>query len=136
MQAVPEASPSEIINTLHKSSDRFNYPDSLYGYGLPDFVKALGYLEEIHTLRPEEIITAGPNPFFDEVNLWFRDAPGFLMVTVTSGNGGTVIRNRYPVYAARSYTIDGFGTMSPGIYIIRVETDQGQRTFKMIRLRR
>ncbi|MRR21042.1 hypothetical protein EG827_12755 [bacterium] len=136
MQAVPEASPSEIINALHRSSDRFNNPDSLYGYGLPDFLKALGYLEDIYTFRPEEIMTAGPNPFFDEVSLWFRDPPVFLMVTVTSGNGAIVIRERYYAYASRSYRIDGFETMGPGIYIIRVETDQGARTFKMIRLRR
>ena len=136
MQAVPDASPAEIIDALHKSSDRFNNPDTLYGYGLPDFLKALGYLEEIHTFRPEVIMTVGPNPFFDEVNLWFRDAPEFLVITVTSGNGNTVMQKRYFPYAARSYRLEGFGNMGQGTYIIKVETDQGQRTFKMIRLRR
>ncbi len=136
MQAVPEASPSEIIYALHRSSDRFNNPDTLFGYGLPDFLATLVFLEEIHTFKPEVTMTAGPNPFVDEINLWFRELPGSLTVTVSSNTGSPIIQRHYPVYASRSLRIEGFGRMAQGLYFVRVETEQGERVFKMIRLKR
>ncbi len=136
MQAVPESSPTEIIDVLHRSSDRYNFPDTLFGYGLPDFLKALGYLEEIHTFKPEVIMTAGPNPFVDEINLWFREVPGSLTITVSSNTGSQVLQRHYSAYAARSLRIEGFGRMAQGLYFVRVETEQGERVFKMIRLKR
>jgi hypothetical protein len=136
MQAVPQASPTEIIGALHESSDRYTQPDSLYGYGLPDFLKALRLLEEKRSFIPEINITAGPNPFTDEIYFWFREAPGSLSVTVTTGDGSVIIRKQYPVYAAREFRLEGLGILAQGIYIISVMTEQGDRTLKMIRVNR
>ncbi len=136
MQAVPSSSPAEIIDALHKSSDRYNSPDTLYGYGLPDFLRALGYLEELNTYKPEVMMTAGPNPFFDEVTLWFRDTPGHLTVTVTGTGGSTVLKHSWSSYAARSCRLDGLGQLGQGVFFVKVITDQGEKVFKMIRLAR
>ncbi len=136
MQAVEEASPAGIIDALHRSSDRYNNPDTLFGYGLPDFLRTLAILEETHTFKPEVMMTAGPNPFVDEINLWFREAPGTLTITVSSNTGSPVIQRYYPNYAARSLRIEGFGKMAQGIYYVKVETEQGANTYKMVRVRR
>jgi serine protease AprX len=136
MQAVPGVTASEIITAVQESGDRYNNPDSLYGYGLPDFVSALKKLEEIHTFKPEVIMTAGPNPFNDEIKIWFRETPGHLSVSVTDNSGRTIIRREFFTYAARSFTLGGFGRTGQGIYYVRVSTDQGERTFKMIRIRK
>lgn len=134
MQAVPLASPAEITEALHKSSDRFNNPDSLYGYGLPDFLRALGYLEAVNTFRPEVIMTAGPNPFFDEINLWFQEPPGRLTVTITCIRGGTLFKRSWTSYVARSCRLEGLGHLGQGVYFLKVRTDQGEKVFKMIRI--
>lgn len=136
MQAVPKASPAEIAAALHESSDRFLNPDSLYGYGLPDFLKALRLLEDVHSYIPEEGMTAGPNPFIDEINIWFPAPPGHLSVTVTSVDGTLVTKRHFPVYAARSYRLGDFGRRGSGLYIVKVETEEETRIFKMIRLSR
>lgn len=136
MQAVPGATAAEVMNAVRESSDRFNNPDSLYGYGLPDFVSALKKLEDQHTFKPEVKITAGPNPFFDEISLWFRDSPGYLSVSMMDFTGRLMMRKDFPVYASRSYTLGGFGNMAQGVYYLKVITDAGERVFKMIRLRR
>ena len=135
MQAVPGATAAELITVLHENSDRFNHPDSLYGYGLPDFLAALKKLEDIHTFKPEAIITAGPNPFFDDISLWFRDMPGRLSVSVTDISGRLVLQKDYPVYAGRSYTIDGSGMKGQGLFFVKVVTDAGEKVFKMVRVR-
>ncbi|MFZ2287102.1 MAG: S8 family peptidase [Bacteroidales bacterium] len=136
MQAVQASSPAEITQALHLSSDRYSNPDSLYGYGLPDFLQALRYLEEMNNFRPEVMITAGPNPFLDAINLWFRDPPGHLTVTITSTAGTRVWKRSWPAFVARSCKIDGLGHMSQGIYYVKVITDQGEKVFKMSRIAR
>lgn len=40
MQALPEKKPEEIIDILHKSGDRSENPDNIFGYGVPDYYKA------------------------------------------------------------------------------------------------
>lgn len=133
MQAVPGSSPSEVLNALRESSDRHASPDSLYGYGLPDFLKALRLLEDIHIYKPEVIISAGPNPFTDEILFWFHEPPGSLTVTITGVNGSTIIEKHFPIYAARSFRIDGLGNLAQGLYLVRTVTDKGEKVFKMIR---
>ncbi len=134
MQAVPEASPAEIIRALHESSDRYASPDSLYGYGMPDFLNALRLLETEHTFRPEIVMTAGPNPFTDEILFWFHEPPGSLIVTVTGAGGRVIMEKRFEQYIARSFRLDGLGDLAQGFYIVKAVTDQGDRTFKMIRI--
>ncbi|MGE5349771.1 MAG: S8 family peptidase [Actinomycetota bacterium] len=136
MQGVPNATPLEIMNAVRESSDRYLRPDSLYGYGLPDFLKALSLAEERHSFIPEAVMTAGPNPFNEEIFLWFHESPGELTVTITTLNGNTVIKKHFPVFTARSLRLDGLGSLAQGFYLARVITDQGERRFKMIKIKR
>lgn len=39
-QALPELTAKQIMELVIKSSDRANYPDNIYGYGIPDMWKA------------------------------------------------------------------------------------------------
>ena len=47
-QAFPEKSNYEIMDAVRQSSDRYNAPDSLYGYGIPDMLKAYNLLLQPH----------------------------------------------------------------------------------------
>jgi subtilisin family serine protease len=40
-QALPQKTALEIMDLIRSSSDRFDYPDNVFGYGIPDFWKAL-----------------------------------------------------------------------------------------------
>ena len=57
LQAHPDWSPIDLRQALIESADRFNNPDSLYGYGLPDAFKA-SQLLYINSVEPI-IIAAG-----------------------------------------------------------------------------
>ncbi len=136
MQAVPDASPVQIMNAVRESSDRYLRPDTLYGNGLPDFLKALSLIEERHSFIPDVLMTAGPNPFTEEIFLWFHESPGQLTVTISTLNGNTVTKKLFPVFAARSLRLDGLGIIAQGFYLVRVQTDHGERKFKMIKINR
>ena len=45
---------TDIIEALHSSADRYNSPDSLYGYGIPDMVIALNKLQDKYVKIPDE----------------------------------------------------------------------------------
>lgn len=63
IQALPEGTPPiEIINRLKNAGDRSSQPDSLYGYGIPNFGKALIVtdLEENRSLFKK--VKVFPNP--------------------------------------------------------------------------
>ena len=57
-QKYPNKTYKELINLIIKSSSQFNSPDSLIGYGLPDYLVAAGFN------RTEQIMVY-PNPFQD-----------------------------------------------------------------------
>ena len=45
---------SELINIIKSSSDRFENPDTIYGYGIPNFQKAL--VEVLKTIEFKELL--------------------------------------------------------------------------------
>jgi len=57
-QKHPNKTYKELINLILNSSSQFNSPDSLIGYGLPDYLIAAGF-------NRAEQITVYPNPFQD-----------------------------------------------------------------------
>ncbi|HHT29780.1 MAG: S8 family serine peptidase [Petrimonas mucosa] len=50
--ANPNLSRAEVIDIVKRSADRYNRPDSVYGYGIPDFGKALK--EVLGSLEPHK----------------------------------------------------------------------------------
>ncbi len=42
-QALPELTAHEIMDLLRRASDRYDFPDNIYGYGIPDLWKAYQY---------------------------------------------------------------------------------------------
>ena len=38
--ALPNLSAKQIISLVRRSADRYDYPDNVFGYGIPDFWKA------------------------------------------------------------------------------------------------
>lgn len=136
MQAVPAATPAAIMKAIRESSDRYHRPDSLYGFGVPDFLKALRLLEADYAFMPEEMVSLGPNPFSEEIMLWFHEPPDQLTVTITGIDGRVILNRRFSFYASRSCRIDGLERLSAGIYFLEIITPRGKRHHKMIKINR
>ena len=135
MQAVPLATNYDIITALHKSSDRYLTPDSLYGYGIPDIAKAISLLQEELIIKPEDESVVYPNPFNDQLTITFRATPSPLIVEIFNWSGKFISRINYSEYVSRSVTLDFFRDLPAGIYLIRLTTDNGAKTKKVIKIR-
>jgi len=134
MQAVPGATATEIADAVRRSADRYNNPDSLYGYGMPDFTKALEILYTEYAYKPEVKITAGPNPFTEEINIWFRESPESLSIIIADNSGKTVYRKDLITFIGRSYSVTGLSGLSPGIYVMKIKTSTEEAHFKLVKL--
>lgn len=135
MQAVPEAGNMDIIYALRRASDKFGLqPDSLYGYGVPDFVTALEDLQESFLPKPENESSIGPNPFTGDINIVFKHDPYQLKIEIFSVSGRLVARRNFSSYAGRYLRISDLQSMEQGIYIIRLITPDKIFTHKVIKI--
>jgi serine protease AprX len=136
MEAVPEARNSDIINVFHSSGDRYNSPDSLYGYGIPDFVIALKELQNKYIRVPEEGVRIYPNPTTTgNFEIIFSTVPGKLTIEIFSLSGGLIYKKECPDYQGRKIEIDDLQKRNQGIYLVRVFTSSGVYVRKIIKIR-
>jgi serine protease AprX len=134
MEAVREADNMEIINAIHLSSDRYNSPDSLYGYGIPDMAKALIILQDLHLKIPEAESVVGPNPTRGDVEVIFNKPPGRIIAEIVTSAGLTIYKKDFGEYAGRSLRITALNKREQGLYFIRLTTGTGTYIHKIIKL--
>ncbi len=134
MQAVPQATVFDILSAIPKASDRYLTPDSLYGYGIPDFVKLISRLQEELVIKPLNESVISPNPFSDNLTVTFRQPPGSLTIEIFSSSGRLITKKEYKSNISRSLQIDGLGKIARGIYFIRLSTPVGKYVHKVIKI--
>ena len=135
LQAVPKALNTDIIEVLHTSADRYNSPDSLYGYGIPDMVNALVKLQDKYITMPLEESIVGPNPTTGNIEIIFRQPPEKLTIEIVSMTGKMIYRNDYQDYAGRSLVITELQNREQGMYFIRIIKGTVVKVYKIIKLR-
>jgi serine protease AprX len=133
MQAVPQAKNADIISALHSSSDRFLFPDSLYGYGIPDITVVINKLQEKYLIKPENESVVSPNPFNDELKITFRENPEQLRIEIYDISGKLIMRMNNRDYISRSLILDDLPNLPRGIYFIRLYTPGGIFVHKVIK---
>lgn len=135
MQAVPLALNTDVIKALHSSADRYNTPDPLYGYGIPDMVNALTELQNKYIKVPDEEIVISPNPTSGNIEINFLHPPESFTVEIISITGKTVFRKDFPDFAGRTLSVTELQHREQGIYFIRLIKKTGVSVFKIIKLR-
>ena len=135
MQAVPGALNTDIIKVLHSCADRYNIPDSLYGYGIPDIVLALKELQNQYVKNPDNGILIYPNPTKGDFEIILSEAPENFTVEIYTMTGKLIFRKNYTDYAGRDITISDFQQRDQGIYFLKFVNASGVRVRKLIKLK-
>jgi hypothetical protein len=106
-QAVPDATAEEILTAVEQCASQASQPDSLMGYGIPDFLCALNTLRGYETdlFNPEKGLMIFPNPF-----------QGTLTVFFIPEGGGNISASLYDT-DNRLICISPDATMSDGSYL-------------------
>jgi serine protease AprX len=134
MQAVPLARNTDLKEALHRNSNMYNKPDSLYGYGIPDMAGVITGLQELFAPKPVNETTIGPNPFTGELEVTFKNVPGTLRVIISTSSGKIVVNRNYPEYISRTLKINDLQTSNQGLYLITLITGNGTFSHKVIKL--
>jgi hypothetical protein len=126
----------EVISYLQRSATQANRPDSLLGYGIPDFAKAyeLAYRER----KPNQSLGYfSPNPVVGEnaITLWVNvQALGQpLTLQWFDASGRAVAEQRIPIPALENKIDIPSAALPRGLYLIRLISPGRQNTVKLIR---
>ena len=122
-QANNQLSNIEIIEMIKQSSSQYQNPDTLIGYGLPNFANALSQIGADLPYSSIRIKGIYPNPFLDKISLLFiQIAPKDIFIELYDIQGKMIKQKRYVNLPGGEFelTIDNLGGLSQGIYIIKV----------------
>ena len=135
-QCHPNVTNMQIINAIQQSASQFNNPDSLLGYGIPDFPEACLLLSGIDpgvAINGDNLIING-NPFAENLNLTFYSTKQQnINVRLTDLLGKVIYKKSLGVSGLNIHTISVPLNLSKGIYVVEVETDQKVFTEKVVK---
>jgi hypothetical protein len=127
-QARPNASVQEICDAVRAAGNNANNPDNYNGYGIPNFVDALGMVSvgEV-ALGENEVLSVFPNPSKGNVKVTFKDGVDNADMTVYD-NMGRVIINTVNVNEIESV----LNNLSSGVYTVQVNSERGNQVLKVV----
>jgi subtilisin family serine protease len=126
-EAHPEKTNMEIYNAIIGSAHQINVPDSLLGYGIPNFVNALYSLEGPPVPTPPASAYAIPTLVHDYFTLYFASDSDFEgSITAFDALGRAIFDSPFSFRHRTNYAVpfDGSG-LPPGAYFVRInKTDR------------
>lgn len=134
-QAVPNATNLQIIDAIKRSSSHCSNPDTINGYGIPNFKKAL-YLLNPSAFPVSGNLTAYPNPFSTTFTLEFGTMPqASSTLQIFDMTGRMVFENKVNTRTdiPNDLVIKELSKQPKGIYSIRIlsgETELQTRVLK------
>lgn len=119
MQANPSLTSQEIIQAVRESASQYNQPDSLLGYGVPDFC-ALNVALNEHSFGKWSM---HPNPSVDHVQLSLENPSQFDRMELFDVSGKQVISQR--IQSNQNAIIVSTANWDNGMYTLRLYTQSG-----------
>jgi serine protease AprX len=135
-QANSSYSNMDIINALQESASQSENPDSLLGYGIPNYVTAniLLTVNENNGAITKDI-NISPNPFRTDFAIGFQTHSSFgntIHVSIESVNSRKVFERTYKPVNGK-ITVDNLSFLSSGIYILTVNNESNRWVKKVVK---
>ncbi len=140
-QAHRELNNMQIIEAVKQSADRYNQPDTVFGYGIPDFYAAHIYLYSMGKIdeHTENLLNVFPNPFKNTLNVAFysknTNLPYNTKLEIYDVHGKKVMSASVDD-VERNYSLtvlDDVEKLSSGVYIVRIRVDDIVMQTKVIK---
>ncbi len=133
-QTFPSMSNMEILEAIKRSADQYHFPDTLKGYGVPDFCKASFYLSGLE-LEKENTLFVAPNPFTDSFYLYSDDQASSFAIYDISGRTIYDIENLSDQPGETMLKIDYLESFPDGIYFLQYKNANNEylQTIKIVK---
>jgi serine protease AprX len=136
-QKYPGATNEQLRNAIIRSADRFMKPDSLYGYGIPDFGKAIEILSDQYN-GGVPVVTILNNPLIpDSAIRFFSEGNETISIDLINSSGQKMWTLRDVEVFSGYNEVRPFGDieiLASGIYIVRVNFKNKTELIKAIKL--
>lgn len=138
LQANPYANAKQVKMAIEQSAHQYSKPDSLLGYGIPDFEKADKYLKVnfANDLKSEPDWMISPNPFSDYIFLRNLN-PAILeniRITIYSMQGVSIWESTFA--ASETIMLKNLGNLPDGFLILNIRSGEKEEQFKLIKTTR
>ena len=124
IQANPNATNMQIIDALKKSASQYNNPDSLLGFGIPNFNLANLFLKNLNITKQtnSNLISIFPNPIKDNFSALYFSADSQNVVLLVSDTSGKIISKRELSIKPNGYYKWDFDSSlwRSGLYMVRL----------------
>ncbi len=127
-QAIPNSSPTEVMDFVRQSASQYTTPDDLLGYGIPDLDLARSLALSIDEERVEDF-SFYPNPVETELHITFPSTINQLELSVYNQLGQEVLQQRIQ----NDYRTLKVSDLAAGIYLIKFSTEGISKTLKFIK---
>lgn len=138
-QANPQLTNMELMDVIQQSASQYQNPDSLLGYGIPNFTMAnlITFNDEIlpESTDRDELITVYPSPFHDELNgAFYSSRRQDVTIRLIDPLGREIRRIEEPSAKGCMHRFR-FGVVGPGsgVYTIQVLSGISSRFAKVVR---
>ena len=129
-QAFPNATNMQIREAIIKSASQYYNPDTLLGYGIPNFYTSFLILNGIavHNMNKEQIINVYPSPFSSQLNVEFISGKSNnISIEIIDILGKTVYKTNKNIIP-NDYNIikiNNINDLNSGIYFVKIQTQSG-----------
>lgn len=139
-QANPSATNMQLLNAIQQSASQYLTPDSIYGYGIPNFCKAdsiLSVMLSVGNVNVEnENLSVYPNPFSSNFTIEFYSTnKEVVLVELYDVTGKKVMSQQQTVFAntKNKFTFSDISILSKGIYTLRLISSDKTYNSKIIK---
>ena len=121
-QARPDIDQVHLRLAIEESASQYNHPDSLLGYGIPDYQKAMLILGAGVFARSSGL-RAYPNPFRDDFTIVFGNAvSGETEISLLTLTGSCILKTSKTVRAGGEEILlfSNLAYLVPGFYLLKI----------------
>ncbi len=129
----------EMMDLIRKHSSQYDAPDSLLGYGVPNFTTAYNdIVTDMQAVREhkEQLLNLYPSPFTGAVNFrFYAPEKGELRADIRTVGGVLVYTELFEVDSNKvnDFRIDNLSNLNPGVYIVTLSTHHHRFVRKMVK---
>ncbi len=127
-QAIPDASPTEVMDYVRQSASQYTIPDDLLGYGIPDLDVARSLALSIDESLIEDF-SFYPNPVKNEINLRIPSSANQVELSIYNQLGQEILSQ----LILEDSKIINVSNLATGIYLMKFSTEITLQTFKFIK---
>ena len=134
-QARPTLTPTQLYLAIEKSASQYANPDSLLGYGIPDYAMALQLAGVVINNKPS--FRVYPNPFTESFTYTCDSkVAGTIEFSLISAIGDVVLVTKKMIPAGGGTTIrmNNVGTLKPGLYILKIASEHTTEYVQLVKI--